>query len=237
MKFGGASLSNPENIKKGAEIIKGRKDLGKDVVVVASAMGDMTNNLIKMAKDISKRPPLRELDMLVTAGERISIALLAMALLEIGVDAISFTGSQSGIITTSDHFGADIVDIRPERVLSNLNLGKVVIVAGFQGVSREREITSLGRGGSDTSAVAIAKSLNSSVVEFYKDVDGVYSKDPKLYDGKKYERLEYGDALMLAEDGGAFLHPRAIKLARDGKVALHMLSYKDPEGLGTKIGD
>ncbi|MFN4174875.1 MAG: aspartate kinase, partial [Parachlamydiaceae bacterium] len=172
LKFGGASVAEPEHFSKIADIILYRKKEFNNIVVVVSAMGDTTNKLIDLAKKVNPNPPRREYDMLVSVGERISISLLAMALALKGQDAISFTGSQSGIITTEEHSEARIIDVKPNRLQPHLQAGKVVIVAGFQGVSKSGEITTLGRGGSDTTAVALAVALKAEKVEFYKDVIG-----------------------------------------------------------------
>src|SRR3989304_7244603 len=170
LKFGGASVANIKNILKIADIIIDRSKVYKNILVVVSAMGKTTNKLINLAKRINENPSKREQDMLISVGERISMALLCMALEKKGKDAISFTGSQSGIITNDDHLQAKILDVKPFRILDALNKGKIVIVAGFQGVSLSKEITTLGRGGSDTSAVALGISLNADCIEFYKDV-------------------------------------------------------------------
>lgn len=228
MKFGGSSLSTPDKIKKAAEIINFKRKSFSRIVVVVSAMGKMTDNLILLAKKVSSKPSERELDMLVSAGERISMALLAMALFEKNIDAISFTGSQSGIITTNDHSNARILDIRPSRIRDNLDLNKVVIVAGFQGVSLEKEVTTLGRGGSDTSAVALAVALEADTVEFYKDVKGIYSSDPKnCKNAKKFDIMTYDETIEILSKGSKVLHLRCVELAKKNNISLHILSYKD----------
>lgn len=228
MKLGGASLSNIKKIKKAAIFISERVKDFSNIIVVVSAMGNMTDFLLKYSKKITKNPNFREQDMLITAGERISMSLLAMALLDIEIDAVSFTGSQAGIITTNHHFDAKIIDMRPKRILENLNTYKVIIVAGFQGVSEQKEITTLGRGGSDTTAVALAIALNVDKVEFYKDVEGVYDKDPNIYkDAKKYDRLDYSSAIKLVEKGANILHIRSLKLAEKNNILLHIFSYKN----------
>jgi aspartate kinase len=221
MKFGGASLKTPESFVNVAEIIAAKK--GR-VVVVVSAMGSMTDSLMGLAHQISKKPPRRELDMLISVGERMSMSLLAMALDEKGVSAISLTGSQSGIITCSEHADALIKDVRPTRIQKHLLEEKVVIVAGFQGVSENKEITTLGRGGSDTSAVALAASLRAEKVEFYKDVKGVYSTNPKK-DPKAIlkKTLSFDEALNFEE---FVIHPRSILLASKNGLPLHVLTYK-----------
>lgn len=237
MKFGGASVRTPASFARVAEIIAQRSEVYPQIVVVVSAMGDMTDQLIDLAFQVNPTPPKREYDMLVSVGERISIALLAMALSSIGKDAVSFTGSQSGIITTSEHTDAKIIDVRPARLLQFLQLKKIVIVAGFQGMSKEKEITTLGRGGSDTSAVALGIALNADCVEFYKDVLGVYEKDPKIFsDAKFHSQLSYDKALeIVINTGSTILHPRALRLAMDNFVPLYVKSVFDDTHEGTRI--
>lgn len=239
MKFGGAALSCPEQFSCVADLVVRRQETYKNVVVVVSAMGDTTNQLLHLARQVHPHPPRREQDMLVSVGERISMALLAMALAHKGKDAISLTGSQSGIVTTEEHSEARILEVRPARILKHLQEGKIVIVAGFQGVSRQGEITTLGRGGSDTSAVALAVALNADKVEFFKDVDGIYSEDPKLkQDAIKFSHLSYSDALDVLQKGAKILHKRSVQLAKENELPLHVLSFVqefDSE-LGTWIG-
>jgi len=228
MKFGGASVATPASFQRVAEIILNRASDFKRVVVVVSAMGDTTNQLIQLAKEVHPSPPKRELDMLVSVGERISISLLAMALALKGKEAISFTGSQSGIITSDDHTEARILAVKPHRILSQLEKNKIVIVAGFQGVSLSGEITTLGRGGSDTSAVALGIALKAEKVEFFKDVEGVYSEDPKKNpDAVFYPVLSYDRALEIMYSGSKVLHPRAVFLAKKNFIPLHVLSFKN----------
>ncbi len=238
MKFGGASVAHPAQFGKIAEIILKRLEAFR-VVVVVSAMGDTTDQLLSLAKEVHPAPPLRELDMLVSVGERISIALLAMALHLKGQEAISFTGSQSGIITSSLHSEARIIDVKPHRLLKQLKENKVVIVAGFQGVSKEGEITTLGRGGSDTTAVALAIALGADHVEFYKDVSGICSEDPKKNaEAEVFSVLSYAQALSIVESGAEVLHSRCIKLASVNDLPIHVRSFFDPElfcGQGTWI--
>jgi aspartate kinase len=230
LKFGGAAVASVENFSKIAKIIL-NKSLQFRVAVVVSAMGDTTDQLLGLAREVHPNPPLREQDMLVSVGERISVALLAMALDLLGQEAISLTGSQSGIITSSTHAMARILEVRPQRILKGLEVGKIVIVAGFQGVSREGEITTLGRGGSDTTAVALGVALGASKVEFYKDVAGIYSEDPK----------KSSDAALYSElaRGAKVLDPRSVSLASKNSLPLHVLSFYDPNLLlhpGTLIG-
>lgn len=240
MKFGGASVATPGQFSQIAEIILQRsKEYGR-IAVVVSAMGKTTDELIALAKEVHQDPPRRELDMLVSVGERISISLLAMALAGKGKEAISFTGSQSGIITSARHSDARIEEVRPFRLLPHLNAGKIVIVAGFQGVSREGEITTLGRGGSDTTAVALGVALEAEKVEFYKDVKGVCSEDPKNNPhAKRFLKLSFREALAIVEQGAKVLHPRAVHLAEKNGLPLHVLSFHEPSGrdIGTVIGE
>lgn len=239
MKFGGAAVSSTEQFSRIAEIILNRASNAK-VVVVVSAMGDTTDQLLALAKKIHPEPPPREQDMLLSVGERISIALLAMALQLKSKEAISFTGSQSGIITSNRHSEARIVDVRPHRLKKHLDEGRIVIVAGFQGVSRDGEITTLGRGGSDTTAVALGVALGAKVVEFYKDVQGICEEDPKKNPyAKVLSNLSYNSALEIVGKGAEVLHSRCIKLAERNLLKLHIRSFFDPElrySQGTLIG-
>lgn len=239
LKFGGASVASAEQFSRIAEIILNRS-LQHRVVVVVSAMGDTTDQLLSLAKRVHPHPPLREQDMLVSVGERISIALLAMALHLKDKEAISFTGSQSGIVTSTKHSDAQIIDVKPRRIHKALDEGKIVIVAGFQGVSKEGEITTLGRGGSDTTAVALGAALGAAHVEFYKDVEGVYSEDPKKNPkAVLYPFLPFEKAIEIAERGAKILHPRCIRLAAKNRLPLKVLSFYDPMAThhsGTWIG-
>ncbi len=235
-KFGGSSVADIEKIRRVAEKVKARKQRGDQLVVVVSAMGDTTDELLALAKKVSPDPPRRELDMLLTCGERISMALLSMALQEIGVPAISFTGSQSGIITNDAHAQARIVEVRPFRIQDELAQGKVVIVAGYQGVSYKREVTTLGRGGSDTTAVALAAALGADC-EIYSDVDGVFSADPRVVpDAKKLASLSYDEMQELASAGAKVLNAQAVEFARQkGIVILARSTFG--QGSGTIISD
>ncbi len=224
-KYGGTSVATTERIQAVAARIAGARDQGLRVVVVVSAMGDTTDDLLALAREIAPVPPPRELDMLLTAGERISMALLSIALQARDCAAISFTGSQSGIITDNRHADAKILDVRCDRIRAALDSERVVIVAGFQGVSAEREITTLGRGGSDTTAVALAAALGAERCEIYTDVDGVYSADPRLVpQAVKIERLDYDEMLELASRGARVLHPRSVEVARRFGVPVHVRS-------------
>jgi aspartate kinase len=244
MKFGGASVANPKNFSRIAEIITERSKKYLKVCVVVSAMGNMTDQLLSLARETHPHPPKREQDMLVSVGERISISLLAMALDRYGKKAISFTGSQSGIITCARHAEARIIDVRPFRLFSALQENKIVIVAGFQGVNTNGEITTLGRGGSDTSAVALGVSLGAEKIEFYKDVAGMYDEDPKrCAQAKFYRYLDYNQAEAITTKNNRILHPRCIQLAKKNAIRLHVLSYEEfttnesINQLGTRIAE
>jgi aspartate kinase len=239
LKFGGASVSTTEQFSKIAEIIL-NKSCKQRVLVVVSAMGDTTDQLLSLAKRVHPNPPPREQDMLITVGERISSALLSMALQLKNKEAISLTGSQSGIITSAKHSDAQIIDVKPHRILKAFDEGKIVIVAGFQGMSKEGEITTLGRGGSDTTAVALGVALGATNVEFYKDVGGVYSEDPKKSPhAVLFPFLSFEEAIEIVERGAKILHPRCIRLAAKNGLPLKVLSFYDPmmrHHSGTLIG-
>jgi aspartate kinase len=223
-KYGGSSVADVEKMKKVAARVAATRREGKDVCVVVSAMGDTTDELLGLAKSVSASPPRRELDMLLTAGERISMALLSMALQEQGVPAISFTGSQSGIITTDAHAAARITEVRPFRVLEELARGRVVIVAGFQGVSPRKEVTTLGRGGSDTTAVALAAALGADC-EIYSDVAGIFTADPRLVpSARRLETLSYEEMQELAIAGAKVLNAQAVEFAKEKGIAIHARS-------------
>jgi aspartate kinase len=223
-KYGGSSVADVEKIRKVARKIAATRREGKDVCVVVSAMGDTTDELLALAKQVSSAPPRRELDMLLTAGERISMAILSMALHELGVEAISFTGSQSGIITNDSHASARIVEVRPYRVQDELGRGKVVIVAGFQGVSYRKEVTTLGRGGSDTTAVALAAALGADC-EIYSDVAGVYTADPRVVpEARRLDALSYEEMQELAQAGAKVLNAQAVEFAKEKGIAIHARS-------------
>ena len=236
MKFGGASVAAPESFERVAEIIMERRKHYRNIAVVVSAMGDTTDELISLAKKVNPNPPKREMDMLITVGERISIALLAMALAKNGVVAKSFTGSQSGIVTSHEHSGAKIVDVKPHRLHKTFAEGHLAIVAGFQGVSTQGEITTLGRGGSDTTAVALAAAIGAPAVEFYKDVAGIFDADPKKDTGAvKFSSMTYEEAYNLVSKGAEVLHPRCIKLAEKNGVILQVKSFINCDDSGTVI--
>ena len=224
-KYGGTSVADPERIKHVAKRVVATAEGGHRVCVVVSAMGTMTDQLLELAGEVSDRPHPREQDMLLTAGERISSALLAMAVIELGHDAVSLTGSQAGIVTDERHGKARIVEIRPRRVLEALDAGKIVIVAGFQGVSGTSDITTLGRGGSDTTAVAIAAGLEADVCEIYTDVDGVFTADPRVVPAaRKLDAVTYEEMLELAASGAKVLALRSVEYARTHGVAVHVRS-------------
>ena len=215
-KYGGSSVADAERIKRVAERIVTARRAGNSVVVVVSAMGDSTDELLDLAKQVSPLPPGREMDMLLTAGERISMALLAMAISTLGFEARSFTGSQAGVITTSAHGRARIIDVTPGRIQAALDEGAIAIVAGFQGVSQDtKDITTLGRGGSDTTAVALAAALEADVCEIYTDVDGIFTADPRIVpNAKRLEQVTYEEMLELAACGAKVLNLRCVEYAR-----------------------
>jgi aspartate kinase len=236
MKFGGSSVADVPRLREVARLVVDRRRAGDQVVVVVSAMGKTTDSLIAMAREVAPVPPRRELDMLVTAGERISMALLSMAIHEAGGDAISFTGSQSGIITEDQHQGARILEVRPHRVHEALLTGQVVIVAGFQGVSHKREITTLGRGGSDTTAVALAAALQADSCEIYSDVDGVYTADPNVCPQARLLReISYETMQAMASSGAKVLNAQAVEFARKAGIVIHARKTGDESGRETLV--
>ncbi len=221
-KYGGSSVANPEKIKAVARRIADTRAQGHAVCVVVSAMGDTTDELLALAKQVTEKPERRELDMLLTAGERISMALLSLALNDLGVHAKSFTGSQSGIITNDAHANARIVEVRPYRLQDELERGHVVIVAGYQGVSYKKEVTTLGRGGSDTTAVALAAALQADYCEICSDVDGVYSADPRVVpEAKRLATLSYEEMQTLAQSGARVLNAQAVEFAKAKGIAIY----------------
>ena len=225
-KYGGSSVADAAGIKRVAQRIVDAKRAGNDVVVVVSAMGDTTDELIDLAKEVSPLPAPRELDMLLTAGERISMALLAMAVGNLGHEARSFTGSQAGVITDSVHGKAKIIDVTPGRIERALDEGAIAIVAGFQGVSQDtKDITTLGRGGSDTTAVALAAALNADVCEIYTDVDGVFTADPRIVaTARRRDQISYEEMLEMAACGAKILHLRCVEYARRYNMPIHVRS-------------
>ncbi len=224
-KYGGTSVADAERMRSVAEHIEFTRSQGHQLVVVVSAMGKSTDNLIKLANDVSGTQPGREMDMLLTTGERVSMSLMCMALADRGVPAVSFTGSQVGIITDSVHGKAKIIEVKGDRVRDALADGKVAVVAGFQGVSREREITTLGRGGSDTTAVALAAALGADACEIYTDVTGVFSADPRLVpQARKLAHVSFEEMLEMSATGGRVLALRSAEFASNHNVALHVRS-------------
>ncbi|QYJ03686.1 aspartate kinase [Nocardioides panacisoli] len=225
-KYGGSSLSDADAIKRVARRITEAKKAGNDVVVAVSAMGDSTDELLDLADQVSPMPPARELDMLLTSGERISMALVAMAIADLGYTARSFTGSQAGVITDSMHGEAKIIDVTPGRITEAIGDGHIVIVAGFQGVSQDtKEITTLGRGGTDTTAVALAAALDADVCEIYTDVDGVFTADPRIVpSAKKLDTVTFEEMLELAANGAKVLHLRSVEYARRHFLPIHVRS-------------
>ena len=232
MKFGGTSVADATRIKRVAGRIVDARKAGHPVVAVVSARGDTTDELILMAKEITANPPAREMDMLLSTGERISAALLAMAISELGCDAISLTGSQAGIVTDTVHTKAKILDIKPGRIRRALDEDKIVLVAGFQGVSTANDVTTLGRGGSDTTAVALAAALGAEVCEIYTDVDGVYTTDPRVVaDARKMDKISNEELLEMAASGAKVMMLRSVEVARRYGVPLHIRSsFTDSQG-------
>jgi len=224
-KFGGSSVADPDRIRAVADHVARTRRAGDDVVVVVSAMGKSTDDLLRLANDVAKNPDGRELDMLLTTGERISISLVTMAIEDLGVPAISFTGSQAGIVTDTAHNRAKIIEVKGDRVRQALAEGKVAVVAGFQGVSTAREITTLGRGASDLTAVALAAALEADVCEIYTDVEGVYSADPRIVPkARKLSRVSFDEMLEMAATGGRVLALRSVEFARNHHVRVHVRS-------------
>jgi len=241
-KYGGSSVADVMRLRQVADRVMRTKRAGHDVVVVVSAMGDTTDDLLSLAKKVSPNPDRRELDMLLTAGERISMALLSIAIRELGGDAISFTGSQSGLITNDRHVDARIIEVRPFRVQDELARGRIVVVAGYQGVSYRREVTTLGRGGSDTTAVALAAALGAEYCEICSDVDGVYTADPRVVpDARRIGALSYEETQELAESGAKVLNAQAVEFAKEKGIAIYArataapLAGPDPTVDGTVV--
>lgn len=234
-KYGGSSVADAAGIKRVAERIAATRRAGKQVCVVVSAMGKTTDELLRRAREVTDAPSRRELDMLLTCGERASMALLSMAVSELGYEAISFTGSQAGVMTNDRHSGAQIIEVRPVRVLDELDRGRVVIVAGFQGVSYKREITTLGRGGSDTTAVALAGALDAEYCEICSDVDGIYTADPRVVTAAELlDAISHDEMLELAAHGARVLHAESVELARRSGIALYARATSK-DGGGTRI--
>ena len=241
-KYGGSSVADVSKLRKVAARVMRTRAQGHDVVVVVSAMGDTTDELLALAKQVSANPDRRELDMLLTTGERISMALLSIAIRELGGDAISFTGSQSGIITNDRHVDARIIEVRPVRVQDELARGKIVVIAGYQGVSYRREVTTLGRGGSDTTAVAMAAALGAEYCEICSDVDGVYTADPRVVpEAQRIGTLSYEETQELAESGAKVLNAQAVEFAKTAGIVIYArataapLPGADPSADGTVV--
>ena len=235
-KYGGTSVADVDKIKKVAQSVIREKNNGNDVVVVVSAMGHTTDYLVKLAKDIAPNPSDRELDMLLATGEQVSIALLTMAIQAAGYDAISMNAMQVGIITENVHSKARILDVKTDKLIKNINNGKIIVVAGFQGVTQDGEITTLGRGGSDTSAVAIAAALKAERCDIYTDVEGVYTTDPRVVpNASRLEQISYDEMLELAYLGANVLHPRSVETAKQFDVPIRVRSTFKLDNLGTLI--
>jgi aspartate kinase len=235
-KFGGSSVGDINKIRNVAEVVVSEVKKGYQVVVVVSAMGKTTDYLVSLAHELTEAPNRREMDMLLSTGEQVSIALLSMAIQENGVPAVSFNATQVQIITEKIHSKARILDIKTDRITNKLNKGNVVVVAGFQGVTPDQEITTLGRGGSDTSAVALASALNAERCDIYTDVDGVFTADPRVVPvARKLEEISYVEMLELARVGAKVLHPRAVEIAKKYNVPLRVRSTFLPESPGTNV--
>ncbi len=238
-KFGGTSVGSTDRIRAVAQRLVARKSAGDSVVAVVSAMGHVTDELVELARQLCDEPPEREMDMLLSTGEQVSIALLAMAIHSMGHDAVSFTGTQVGIVTDSVHSKAKITEVRADRVKQALEQGKIVIVAGFQGTTPDGQITTLGRGGSDTTAVAVAAGISADVCEIYTDVDGVYTADPRIVpSARKIDMISYEDMLEMAASGAGVLQMRSVEFARNHGVMIHCRSsFTDQPGTIVKEAD
>ena len=235
-KYGGTSVKTVERVKHVAKHIESFRNQGHDLIITVSAPGGVTDQLTELTKKFDKRPPSREMDMLLSTGEQISIALLAMALNDLGIPSISMTGSQMGIMTTDAHTKARINYIKTDKIRKELDAGKVIIVAGFQGITEDGEITTLGRGGSDTTAVAIAAAVKADLCEIYTDVDGVYTADPRMVEGtQKLEKITHDEMLELASLGAKVLHPRSVEIAKIHNVKLCVRSSFDTTKEGTFV--
>lgn len=238
-KYGGTSVGSPERIRAVAERIVKAKEAGNSLIAVVSAMGDVTDDLVSLAAQIDPEPPEREMDMLLATGEQVSIALLAMAIHALGHEAISFTGPQVGIVTDHGHTKAKIIEVRADRVREAIAEGRIVIVAGFQGTTPDGHITTLGRGGSDTTAVAVAAGVGADLCEIYTDVDGVYTADPRVVpDARKIDAISYEEMLELAASGAGVLNLRSVEFARNHGVIIHCRSsFSDTAGTIVKEAD
>lgn len=237
-KYGGSSVADPDKVRAVAKRVMRTRDLGHQVVVVVSAMGDTTDHLLELAKKVSANPERRELDLLLSVGERISMALLSMAIRDLGGSAISFTGSQAGIITNDRHVDARIIEVRPFRVQDELARGNIVIIAGYQGVSYRKEVTTLGRGGSDTTAVAMAAALDAEWCEICSDVDGVYSTDPRVVPAaKRISTLSHEETQELAEAGAKVLNAQAVEFAKERGIAIYARATAQPPPGDSELTD
>jgi len=237
-KYGGSSVADPDKVRAVARRVMRTRDLGHQVVVVVSAMGDTTDHLLELAKNVSANPERRELDLLLSVGERISMALLSMAIRDLGGSAISFTGSQAGIITNDRHIDARIIEVRPFRVQDELARGNIVIIAGYQGVSYRKEVTTLGRGGSDTTAVAMAAALDAEWCEICSDVDGVYSADPRVVPAaKRIPTLSHEETQELAEAGAKVLNAQAVEFAKERGIAIYARATAQPPPGDSELTD
>ncbi|MFA4857801.1 MAG: aspartate kinase [Candidatus Margulisiibacteriota bacterium] len=235
-KYGGTSVGTPEKIKNVAKHVANVKAEGNDVVVIVSAMGHTTDELIELMHQVTQKPDPREYDMLVSTGEQVSASLLAMALIDLGCPAVSLTGGQAGVITEDIYRKARIKDIKLDRVRKELKSGKVVVITGFQGIDSQGDIITIGRGGSDTSAVAVAAALKANVCDIYTDVDGVYTTDPRIVpEAKKLDTISYDEMLELASLGAQVLHPRSVECAKHYGIPIHLRSSFDFEKLGTIV--
>lgn len=237
-KYGGSSVADPEKVRAVAKRVMRTRELGHQVVVVVSAMGDTTDHLLELAKKVSANPERRELDLLLSVGERISMAILSMAIRDLGGSAISFTGSQAGIITNDRHVDARIIEVRPFRVQDELARGNIVIIAGYQGVSYRKEVTTLGRGGSDTTAVAMAAALDAEWCEICSDVDGVYSADPRVVpSAKRISSLSHEETQELAEAGAKVLNAQAVEFAKERGIAIYARATAQPPPGDSELTD
>ena len=235
-KFGGTSVADTDKIKNVADVVIREKENGNDVVVVVSAMGHTTDHLVKLAQEISPEPPSRELDMLMSTGECVSMSLLSMAIQAKGYKAISFNAAQIGIITENVHTKARIIDIKTDKLRQSLEEGNIIVIAGFQGVTEDGEITTLGRGGSDTSAVAIASALGAKRCDIYTDVEGVYTTDPRVVpNASRLDEISYDEMLELAHAGANVLHPRSVETAKQYSMPLRVRSSFKYDNMGTLI--
>lgn len=237
LKFGGSSLANAERIRRAAQRVAAVVQEGNRAVVVVSAQGDTTDDLLRTAAEIAEHPEKREMDAFLAAGEQLSAGLMAMALGELGYPAVSLTGWQAGLLTDSTHGNARVLGLRQDRIIRELDRGKIVVVAGFQGVDTLGDVTTLGRGGSDTTAVALAAFLKADVCRIYTDVDGIYDRDPRVYpDAVRYDTIGYDAMLRLARSGAQVLHDRSVELGKAYGVPIRVLSSFRP-GPGTLVGD